>query len=85
MPYNLEAGKGFDPHTAPTNVHVPVNIAIDTIYNLFRTLLNTPPGMIAAFFGSGSAVIKDVSGYVADEIPMFLDVVGDGFGKDVVS
>ena len=85
MPYNLEAGKGFDPHAGPTNVHVPVDIAIDTVYNLFRTLVNTPLGIVATFLGSGSAVIKDISGYVSDEIPTFLDVVGNGFGDGVVS
>jgi len=79
MPYNLEAGKGFNPHAAPSNIHAPVNIAIDTVSNAFRALINTPLGMIAAFFGSGSAMINDVSGYIADEIPMFLDVVGNGY------
>ena len=78
MPYKFGEDKGFRAGFNPTHLHAPVDIAIDTVLDAVRAVVNTPLGMTAATIGSVTAVAKDAAEYIADEIPMFLNVVGFG-------
>ena len=78
MPYSFEEDKGFKAGFNPTHLHAPVDVAIDTVGDVIRALVNTPLGLTASALGSVTAVAKDLAEYIADEIPMFLNVVGFG-------
>jgi hypothetical protein len=78
MPYNFGEDKGFKAGFNPTHLHDPVDVAIDTALGAVRAVVNTPLGLTASTIGSVTAVAKDAAEYIADEIPMFLNVVGFG-------
>ena len=78
MPYKFGEDKGFNAGFNPTHLHAPIDVAIDTVGEVIRALVNTPLGLTASMIGSVTAVARDTAEYVADEIPMFLNVVGFG-------